>query len=95
MSAQADQVMIDAAALYNSLNDSSANILTGLAIVIALAGLGFATKLIHPHLRARNVVEKVVMVFLIAASTIAIFTTAGIVFSLAFALWFVYARFLT
>ena len=84
VSAEADQMVIDAANLYKSLNASSANILTGLAIVIALGGVGVAWRLIHPHLRARNAVEKMVMIFLIAASTIAIFTTAGIVLSLLF-----------
>lgn len=51
-----------------------------LAIVGALLGLRF----IHPELRARNKVEGTVKVFLIASSTVAIFTTIGIVLSLVF-----------
>lgn len=84
VSTTADQKIIDAAAYYNSLRASSSNILSGLAIVVALGGMGLAWRFIHPHLRARNAVEKMVMVFLIGASTIAIFTTAGIVLSLLF-----------
>ncbi len=81
---QANTMVVEAAEYYNALNAASANILTGLAIVIGLGGTGIAWRLIHPHLRARNAVEKMVMIFLIAASTIAIFTTAGIVLSLLF-----------
>ena len=81
---EADDTVIQAAEYFNSLNASSANILTGLALVIALAGIGISWRFINPQLRARNAVEKIVMVFLIAASTIAIFTTAGIVLSLLF-----------
>ena len=55
-------------------------------LATALAGLGLvlAWRLIRPELRARNRVESVVKGFLIACSTIAIFTTVGIVFSVLF-----------
>lgn len=55
-------------------------------LIVGLAGLGFlfAWRLIHPELRARNRVERVVRGFLIACSTIAIFTTVGIVLSVLF-----------
>jgi len=55
-------------------------------LAAALAGLGLvlAWRLIRPELRARNRVESVVKGFLIACSTIAIFTTVGIVFSVLF-----------
>jgi phosphate transport system permease protein len=49
-----------------------------------MAGLTYAWKSIHPRLRARNRVEKVVIVALIICSTIAILTTIGIVLSLIF-----------
>jgi len=55
-------------------------------LAVGLAGLAgsFAWRRIHPDLRARNRVERVVRWFLIAASSIAIFTTVGIVFSVLF-----------
>ncbi len=55
-------------------------------LAAALAGLGLvlAWRLIRPELRARNRVESVLKGFLIACSTIAIFTTVGIVFSVLF-----------
>jgi phosphate transport system permease protein len=59
---------------------------TRTAIIVALAGLGFAWawRLISPGLRARNRVEGVLRWILIGFSTIAIFTTVGIVLSVLF-----------
>ncbi|MGD8697551.1 MAG: phosphate ABC transporter permease subunit PstC [Gammaproteobacteria bacterium] len=59
---------------------------TRTAIIVALAGLGFAWawRLISPGLRARNRVESVLRWILIGFSTIAIFTTVGIVLSVLF-----------
>lgn len=55
-------------------------------LAIAAAGLGglIAWRQIRPELRARNRVENVIRWFLIGASSIAIFTTIGIVFSVLF-----------
>ncbi|UCC15635.1 MAG: phosphate ABC transporter permease subunit PstC [Gammaproteobacteria bacterium] len=55
-------------------------------LVAGLTGLGFlfAWRLIRPELRARNRIERVVRVALVACSTIAIFTTVGIVLSVLF-----------
>ena len=58
---------------------------TTTAVVGALAlGLFLAFIRIKPRLRARNSVERVVLTLLIAASTVAILTTVGIVLSLLF-----------
>ena len=56
------------------------------AVVMAAAalGLGLARQRIAPGLRARNLVERIVMVTMMVASTIAILTTIGIVLSLLF-----------
>ncbi|NIA71970.1 phosphate ABC transporter permease subunit PstC [Pelagibius litoralis] len=54
------------------------------AIAIAVIGLGFAQRHITPTLRARNLFERAVSVLMIAASTIAVLTTLGIVLSLLF-----------
>ena len=55
-----------------------------LALLAAVAGIAFGWRFVSPRLRARNHVERVVRVIMIAASTIAIMTTIGIVLSLLF-----------
>ena len=74
-------------AAANQLNEYAANSRQLLSVLaIGAAGLGgtIAWRRIHPDLRARNRVERVVRWFLIAASSIAIFTTIGIVLSVLF-----------
>jgi phosphate transport system permease protein len=76
--------MVNAAVLQNSIADASRLMVTigGLGI----AGLGFAIGLllVSPKRRARNGVERVMLIGLGAASTVAILTTAGIVLSMLF-----------
>ncbi|MBI5164771.1 MAG: phosphate ABC transporter permease subunit PstC [Magnetospirillum sp.] len=55
-----------------------------LALSAAIAGLGLARRAITAALRTRNRVERVMDALLVAASTVAIFTTIGIVLSLLF-----------
>ena len=59
-------------------------LLLGLAGVLAVGGFGLAYRRIRPRMRARNAVEGVMLSGLILASTVAILTTAGIVFSVLF-----------
>ncbi len=54
------------------------------AVMIGVAGAGWAYSRLRPDFRARNRVERFVMGALIAASLIAVLTTFGIVFSLLF-----------
>jgi len=54
------------------------------SLAIGIAGLLYAQRAIAPQFRARNAVEKIFKVFLIVASTVAVFTTVGIVLSLVF-----------
>jgi phosphate transport system permease protein len=54
------------------------------AITLAMGGAIYARSTIAPKLRARNRVEQAIKVFLIISSTIAIFTTLGIVLSVLF-----------
>ncbi|MEQ8822932.1 MAG: phosphate ABC transporter permease subunit PstC [Filomicrobium sp.] len=56
-------------------------LITGLATALALLGLAYAYFRIQPRLQARNTVENVILGVLIAASTVAILTTVGIVAS--------------
>ncbi|SUS06991.1 Phosphate transport system permease protein (fragment) [uncultured Defluviicoccus sp.] len=53
-------------------------------LALAVAGLTFGRQRIRANLRARNQVETVLKAFLIVGSTVAVLTTAGIVFSLVF-----------
>ncbi len=54
------------------------------ALAIGVAGLAFSWRHIRPAFRARDHVEKVLIGFLILSSTVAVFTTVGIVLSLLF-----------
>ncbi|CAN7159210.1 phosphate ABC transporter permease subunit PstC [Devosia sp. LjRoot16] len=54
----------------------------GLTLLLALAGAAFAYSRIRLRLRARNQVERVVLWSLLAASTVAVLTTVGIILSM-------------
>jgi len=54
------------------------------ALVLAAAGLALSFGRSKPEFRARNAVERIVKILLILCSSIAILTTAGIVFSMLF-----------
>lgn len=73
-----------AAAQHNGLTALGDKLM--LVVVFTCAAVGFAWGRIHisPALRARNVVEKVATVILIACSSIAVLTTIGIVLSMLF-----------
>ncbi|MGH8602390.1 MAG: phosphate ABC transporter permease subunit PstC [Gammaproteobacteria bacterium] len=72
------------AAHYTHLKDISRVALAVVVLALAVAGSGFALRAIHAGHRARNKVEGMVKGLLIACSTIAIFTTIGIVLSVLF-----------
>ena len=55
-----------------------------IALAAGLAGSAYAFLRIAPDFRARNMVEKIVMAFLVMCSAIAILTTVGIVLSVLF-----------
>ncbi len=59
-------------------------LIAGISGLLSIGGLVYAAMSIRPRLRARNFVEKVTLGLLIAASTVAILTTLGIVFSVLF-----------
>ncbi len=66
---------------YTRLQAISHATLAVMVTTIAIAGIVWVHKIISPGLRARNHVETMVKYLLIACSTIAIFTTIGIVLS--------------
>ncbi|MGH8653788.1 MAG: phosphate ABC transporter permease subunit PstC [Gammaproteobacteria bacterium] len=73
-----------AAVHYTHVKHISEMALAALALALAVAGMGFALRAIHADHRARNKVEGMVKILLMACSTIAIFTTIGIVLSVLF-----------
>jgi phosphate transport system permease protein len=73
-----------AAEHYRSLRDTSHAALSVLLLSIAIAGMTYALRAIRKEKRARNAVESTIKVFLVLSSTIAIFTTVGIVLSVLF-----------
>lgn len=76
--------LLAAAEHYRQLHATSLAALAVVALALAVAGLTWARRSIRPDLRSRNAVERVVVAFLVASSTIAIFTTIGIVLSVLF-----------
>ncbi len=69
---------------YRHLKSISAAALTVLALALAIGGALWAWQAINPKYRARNAVENSIMAFLLISSTIAVFTTIGIVLSVLF-----------
>lgn len=84
ISGDVDSVLSDAALRFQEYSVLSRRILAALTIGLAVLGGTIAWRRIRPELRARNRVEHVILVLLIAASSIAIFTTIGIVLSVLF-----------
>jgi len=84
LSVKADADLRTAAAMLNDYTAKSRQALAALVVGAALIGGTLAWRRIEPELRARNRVEGVVRWLLIAASSIAIFTTLGIVLSVLF-----------
>lgn len=73
-----------AATHYTDLRGTMFVAMAALALALAVGGLAWARSRVHNALRARNRVEHAVSVALVACSTVAIFTTIGIVLSLLF-----------
>ncbi|MDX1506903.1 MAG: phosphate ABC transporter permease subunit PstC [Woeseiaceae bacterium] len=84
VSGTVDTVLRAAAERYNEYTTASRRILVTLTLGLATLGGVIAWRRIEPDLRARNRVEHVVQYLLIAASSIAILTTIGIVLSVLF-----------
>jgi len=84
VSVDVDAMLENAAAQFVAYKHHSHQLLAVLALGVAALGGLHAWRTIRPELRARNRVEGVVRWFLIAASSIAIFTTIGIVLSVLF-----------
>ena len=82
LGAEVSPAVLSAAQDYRAQTAQGAGLRTALILVIAVAGLFWAVRQSHKDFRARNTVERVVLGLLIAASSIAILTTVGIVWSM-------------
>jgi len=69
---------------YQSLESTGYAAIFLVALVVGLVGFGLAWRVLSPDFRARNQVESAIKWLLIGSSTIAIFTTVGIVLSVLF-----------
>jgi len=76
--------VLSAAQAYRAGSASGDLIKTALVLLIAIGGTAFALLKTTADFRARNTVERGIMAVLIAAASIAILTTIGIVLSLIF-----------
>jgi phosphate transport system permease protein len=83
-SAAADSATRAAAIHYASLKQTGQMMMAAIALIGAALGLALARRRIAPRMQARPKVERMVMILLIACSTLAVFTTVGIVLSLLF-----------
>ncbi len=81
---QASPEIVAAAQRYNQIKIVSDGLLFILSITLGAGGAAFAWSRIRAQQRARNKVEQTVLIFLMICSTIAIFTTLGIVLSVLF-----------
>jgi phosphate transport system permease protein len=78
------QAVQDAALRYRSLHATAELAMWGVVLSAAILGVLFAYQRLAPQFRARQHVEKIVMIILIICSTLAVLTTVGIVMSLLF-----------
>ncbi len=83
-SREADAAMLAASDHYRQLRATSHAALSVVALALVIVAGTFSLARIRPDYRARNAVERIVMALLIACSSIAIFTTIGIVLSVLF-----------
>lgn len=67
-----------------NLRSTSSLALLVLVLVVAIMGAVLALKKIKPDTRARQIVEKIIQLFLVSCASIAILTTVGIVLSVLF-----------
>ncbi|MGP6088406.1 phosphate ABC transporter permease subunit PstC [Antarctobacter jejuensis] len=76
--------MLVAAQEYRQLNATGNMLMAGVVILLSLFGAFWGIRETNKEFRARNVVEQGVLALLIAAASIAVLTTIGIIFSLLF-----------
>jgi phosphate transport system permease protein len=76
--------VLQAAQDYREMKATGQAIMAGVVLVLSALGFAYAYARTHQEFRARNAVEYAILAILVLASTIAILTTIGIVFSMLF-----------
>ena len=76
--------MVDIARDVSSSRATSRIAVAAVAALVGLGGLAFGWRQLSAGLRARNLVERIMLLGLLSASAVAILTTVGIVFSVLF-----------
>ena len=84
VSGEPSEAVAAAAGRYARMQYLSDLLLTGAVVVLGLSAFGWAFGRIRPEFRARNRVERTVEMLLMAASSLAVFTTIGIFLSVLF-----------
>lgn len=79
-----EKILVAAAEHYNSLRSTGFMALFAAVMSVCAAGIGISTRFITPAMRARVSVERTTKILMILCSTVAIFTTIGIVLSVLF-----------
>ena len=74
--------VLQSARQMNRLSDLSGYAMAVSVVLVSLVSLGFAYRAVKPQFAARKRVERVVLVVLLLASSLAILTTVGIVLSM-------------
>ncbi|MFT5060370.1 MAG: phosphate transport system permease protein [Polaromonas sp.] len=84
LGSEVQPAVLNAAQSYRAFSASLAIWMTVLVIGAAITGLAYAVTRTNAAYRARNMVEAMILALLMLASTIAILTTVGIIFSMVF-----------
>ena len=83
-SGQPSVALKNAADVYASLRSLTNTIIVGAGWIFGLLGIAYGLRTLSVQFRARNQVETVVKYVLLAAASVAVLTTVGIVFSVMF-----------
>jgi phosphate transport system permease protein len=81
---QPDPVLVSAAEYYTSLRQTGFAALAVAVLSVAMVAGVVASRMVDVDYRARNAVEKIARIFMVACSAVAILTTLGIVLSVLF-----------
>ena len=84
VSGKPDEFLLDAAEHYNRLRAVGFLAIVTAVMSLCAAGLALSMRYVNPAMRARIKVERTVQILMILCSTVAIFTTTGIVLSVLF-----------
>ncbi|WP_299196470.1 phosphate ABC transporter permease subunit PstC [uncultured Tateyamaria sp.] len=81
---QITQTVLQASQAYRAMSQTSNLLMTIAVLIVAAAGAAWGTMESSKSFRARNTVEQGILALLIAAASVAILTTIGIILSLIF-----------